>query len=57
MDRSEIYLFLTKEYGFSPEEIAVMNPHTQLTYYQGPKVVNFSTTEELQAFLKARGKA
>lgn len=54
MSKDEIYVALTKLYGFTPEEIATMNPYQQLVYCRGPKTVTFSTHEEYLEFLKRK---
>ena len=55
VDREEVYLYLTKEYGFTPAEIANMNQYQIYVYYRGSKVVKLATLDEYNAWKLKRG--
>ena len=56
VSKKEVYLYLTKEYGFTPDDIACMNPYVQLAYYNGSDIVSFNTQAELDAYMRSRNK-
>jgi len=56
VSKEDIYLTLTEMYGWTPDQIANMNPYQQLIYLKGrPKITEFKTLEDYQNWMKSRG--
>lgn len=43
--KEDIYVYLAETYGYSANEIALMNPHQQYVLYRGKRIVNMSAEQ------------
>jgi hypothetical protein len=54
VSKEDLYIYLTKTYNWTPNEIANLNPHQQLIYFRGPTIQQFDTHEEFLAWQSSR---
>lgn len=48
VDKEDLYIHLSKEYGWTPDQIASLTPEQQYIYLRGPKVVKVNSMEEYE---------
>lgn len=53
VSKDDLYSFLMEKHGWTPEQIADMNPHQQLIAYRGPTIQTM-TMEQYQEFQRSR---
>jgi len=52
MTKEDVYRHLSKEYGWTPQQIATMSPHQQLIYLKGDRYVVAQSIDEARNLLR-----
>ena len=52
LDKEDLYIYLSKEYGWTPDQIASMTNEQQYIYLRGPKVVKIDSMEDYERIFK-----
>lgn len=53
LTKEDMYIYIAKEYGYSFDQIADMNPYRQHILCRGPRLKNMSA-EEYEAYRRTR---